>query len=169
MGKNAELFARLKLQKIEKREAERERQAALIDSHRGDALVALDAWLQAGRPTLCWSEEDDVQKTARGLWDLHSISSLQDLALDDYKLRHPRARGERSFVFRGIDKSRTGVYVCRYCAACLSRDGELHVTGDWRCEFSAPVEVQQHLTECSLRSLAGQIVAVAPGAVTALR
>lgn len=164
MAKNADLFARLKKQKSDKRDAERATAAATYESHRGDALVALDAWLQAGQPTLGQSAAAAEFDAILKLWTTHGIDRLVDMALDDYKLRHPTARGHRSYLFRADPaKTRTGGYHCRYCAERLTPAGVLATVGEWLSEAFAPVEVQRHLTACALRSLAGQVRAVEPG------
>lgn len=163
MSKKKPDWSALKQAANEKKAAARNERLAAVEAARGDAMVALDAWLQAGRPVL--GDDNDGAATI-DLWIALKIDALEALALTDYKLRHPTARGERGYVFRAESKgARLGAYHCRYCGERLTPGDYMAKVGEWLSEFYAPVSVRAHLVECALRCLSGQVQPAQPGRV----
>jgi hypothetical protein len=88
---------------------------------------------------------------------------VNKLALDDYKIRYPKARGERLWIYRATRPPASAVH-CRFCGATIVADARMGV------DYSRREEVWRHTRECALQSLAGIRAADAPrGAPTVAR
>jgi hypothetical protein len=90
---------------------------------------------------------------------LHAPEWVNTLALADYKLRYPNARGERLMVSRPADHPSRANYHCRFCGLLLAEGygkGVVHFG-------SLNSHVYSHVWRCANESLAGVRMPVAPG------
>lgn len=98
-----------------------------------------------------------------------TLGDLTALALADYKLRFPQARGERLWVGRPVvlgpesnawerrDAAALADYHCRFCGAKFRRLR--------KGMQSLEPQHENHARLCAVRSLAGVLIPVAPGEV----
>lgn len=91
---------------------------------------------------------------------------LLELALADYKLRFPHARGDRHYVTRSPApgtvianraQSKMFDYCCRYCGRVLVTDPP----GFHR--HALPPQHEEHVARCAIHMLAGRLTPAPPG------
>lgn len=144
-----------------------------IECARGPAAVALDQH-QLGqldqKVVQVWEEnEPSVRQMATidNPWTMQSATAeerrwrrdveymISVLALADYKLRYPKARGDRLWVYKGSPRGGGDIH-CRFCGDALHRRAKIGH------DYTTHPDVWKHMRGCALESLAGIRTAVPP-------
>jgi hypothetical protein len=133
-----------------------------IECARGPAAVALDQHQLGldrhvkigGFPQGGSDPWDEITEDERR-WRRDVEYMIGVLALADYKLRYPKARGDRLWVYKGSPRGGGDIH-CRFCGDALHRRAKIGH------DYTTHPDVWKHMRGCALESLAGIRTAVPP-------
>lgn len=178
---DSERFARLQAEKARVRHWQLFWDLFSIEHARFPAAVVLDAHLIGNGADRVFKHRDIVRSIHGAYGSLIArmeIPSLCDwllkLALIDYKIRFPKARGDKLYVYRGPVRGGGDIF-CRFCGARLrsrARNGRDYMPEPLQDPdhdaLRAPQQptgettVQFHVTTCALQCLAKTREAISP-------